>query len=560
MRPRLFALTLCSFPCIARGQSYQPIDVSKVQLVNDLYAEADSASTAHHYAKAGDLYAQAIGAGFELAELAYAAASSYALAGDKDRAFAYLGRALELGLATPDQVKSDSGLATLHGDPRWEPLLHRVAQNQQDAAEQATKIWNAPAIGSPVEPRLTDAEKIAGLSEFWSEVKYNFVFPERLAHLQWDSLYLQYIPRVLATSSTYDYYHVLAELCARLGDSHTNVYPTSELLGSVGMHTRLVDGRLVVLDVWDPELRALGIATGMEIIDIDGQPFREFAARQVAPFQSASTPQDLAVRTFEYFLFLGQPDQPVEVTVQDAKGRRITRTLRRKAFSALGGLRPKPAAFALKRLPGNIAYVTLGTFEDNTAADRFLAAFDSIAKSRALILDLRDNGGGNSSVGFTILATLIDKPVPIAFWQTRDYKPVFRAWDRPITMMSAPGGDLPPDSAHHFSGPVVVLTSPRTFSAAEDFLVAFDQSGRGTIVGEPSAGSTGQPLSFKLPGGGSGRVVTWRGTYASGKPFLGIGVRPQILVSPTLRDVQTGGDTVLAIAITTARYLSSRSP
>lgn len=41
---------------------------------------------------------------------------------------------------------------------------------------------------------------------------------------------------------------------------------------------------------------------------------------------------------------------------------------------------------------------------------------------------------------------------------------------------------------------VVVLTSPRTYSAAEDFASAFDVMRRGLIVGEPTGGSTGQPL------------------------------------------------------------------
>lgn len=57
---------------------------------------------------------------------------------------------------------------------------------------------------------------------------------------------------------------------------------------------------------------------------------------------------------------------------------------------------------------------------------------------------------------------------------------------------------------------MIVLTSARTYSAAEDFVVAFDAMKRGTIVGEPTGGSTGQPLLFVLPGGGTGRVCTKR--------------------------------------------------
>lgn len=97
--------------------------------------------------------------------------------------------------------------------------------------------------------------------------------------------------------------------------------------------------------------------------------------------------------------------------------------------------------------------------------------------------------------------------------------------------------------------PVIVLTSPRTFSAAEDFAVAFDAMQRGTIVGEATGGSTGQPLLFSLPGGGSGRVCTKRDTYPDGREFVGVGVQPHIKVAPTVADFRNGRDTVLEAAL-----------
>ena len=96
--------------------------------------------------------------------------------------------------------------------------------------------------------------------------------------------------------------------------------------------------------------------------------------------------------------------------------------------------------------------------------------------------------------------------------------------------------------------PVVVLTSPATFSAAEDFAVAFDVMDRGLFIGEPTGGSTGQPLFFRLPGGGSARVTSKRDSYPSGKEFVGVGIQPDKLVEPTIKDVRAGRDTVLRFA------------
>ena len=43
------------------------------------------------------------------------------------------------------------------------------------------------AQNQPVKP-LSDGEKILGLSQVWSEVKYNFVYFDKI-QIDWDSLY-----------------------------------------------------------------------------------------------------------------------------------------------------------------------------------------------------------------------------------------------------------------------------------------------------------------------------------------------------------------------------------
>lgn len=87
-----------------------------------------------------------------------------------------------------------------------------------------------------------------------------------------------------------------------------------------------------------------------------------------------------------------------------------------------------------------------------------------------------------------------------------------------------PASDLQPRDGPRFLGPIVLLIGPATFSAAEDFLVAWKNSDRGKIIGEPSAGSTGQPLFFQLPGGRSACVCTKRDTFPDGTEWVGKGI------------------------------------
>ena len=66
------------------------------------------------------------------------------------------------------------------------------------------------------------------------------------------------------------------------------------------------------------------------------------------------------------------------------------------------------------------------------------------------------------------------------------------------------------------------------------------------LVGERTAGSTGNPLRVPLPGGGNFRVVTVRCVYPDGREFVGTGIQPDIEVHPTQQDIHDGYDRVLA--------------
>jgi C-terminal processing protease CtpA/Prc len=97
--------------------------------------------------------------------------------------------------------------------------------------------------------------------------------------------------------------------------------------------------------------------------------------------------------------------------------------------------------------------------------------------------------------------------------------------------------------------PTVVLFGHDTGSAAEDFLIAADNQKHFIKMGQRSFGSTGQPLSFGLPGGGSARICTKRDTYADGREFVGVGIIPEIEIIPTLNDFINKYDRTLDEAI-----------
>jgi C-terminal processing protease CtpA/Prc len=187
----------------------------------------------------------------------------------------------------------------------------------------------------------------------------------------------------------------------------------------------------------------------------------------------------------------------------------------------------------------------LPSFGSDAIVEDFDAVFDKISKAKGLILDVRENGGGNSAFGDKIISYLIDKPIEGTRWKTRQYMPAFRAWGEQEKWYQGAPEVIEPRQEGSFTGPIVILTGPATFSAAEDFVVPLHASVRATVVGERTGGSTGQPLFIDLPGRGRARICTKRDMYPDGREFVGVGVVPDAEVHPTPADIAAGRDVVL---------------
>ena len=193
--------------------------------------------------------------------------------------------------------------------------------------------------------------------------------------------------------------------------------------------------------------------------------------------------------------------------------------------------------------------MALRTFNSNTVVEQFDASFDKILEADALIIDIRDNGGGNSGHGYSIMARLIDEPCSLTSrWRTREIRPTFRAWGREPSWFEGDHGTIEPRGQEPFEGDVVVLIGPRTYSAAEDFLVPMKASGRAKLVGEPTGGSTGQPLRVDVYGAHAAICTKWD-RFPDGSDFVGVGVQPDIHIERTIEDVAQGRDPVLEAAI-----------
>lgn len=430
----------------------------------------------------------------------------------------------------------------------------------------------AAQVASTPQP-LGDAEKLYGLSLLWQETNYNFAYFDKVPHLDWDSVYRATMPRVLATRTTYDYYRELQRFLALLGDGHTGVNFPRGLTDEFNRRdtypwvlTGEVDGRVLVRSVGTSLAEQIPVHS--EIITIDGRPAPEVAMERHAPFIEAST--DHIRQTVAISRALNGPaGEPVRIGYLTPAGDRRELTLARDRRTREDTWHPDPNVqlpmFEFRWLPGEVAYVAVNTMNDTMPARNFEDSLPALRRAKGLILDLRRNGGGSSSVGWRIASWLTDDSLATSRWRTREHRAAMKAWGRGgIERHAVYGamnawydgglhGMIAPAEGQRVTVPTVVLQEYQTGSAAEDFLIAIDQVPHITTVGRRTNGSTGQPLFLDLPGGGSARIVTKRDTYPDGREFVGVGVIPDIEVANTVEDVRNGTDRQLERALEVVR-------
>jgi carboxyl-terminal processing protease len=473
-------------------------------------------------------------------------AAVYARQGKKEQALNLLEELAQFGQAAlfADLYANDAALALLKDEPRFQSIL--------DANRAASRLWHS--LATPYKPVLTNEEKVAGLSLFWSEARHGFAHFDHVPGLDWNKTYMDYLAKVLAAPTTEAYYRIMMELAPLLKDGHTNIYPPEALRDKLyarpPLQTALVEGKVLVTEVRSPSLAAR-VKVGDELVAIGGAPVQAYAQANVARYVSASTPQDHDVRTYGYQLLMGDATQPLQLRLRGADGKERNETIARSGYGDAQA--PRQTEFRL--LPGNIAYLRVNTFENDSGVKALEAALPQILQAAGLVIDLRDNGGGNSDYGHDILSYLDSKPIPISLAYQRDDSALERARGINLVKWRPVEGDhyYQRPRGQVYQGPVAVLIGPRSFSSAEDFAVSYEAMRRGPLVGRATGGSTGQPMFMELPGGGSARICVKRDVRPDGRAFVGKGVQPSITVEPTVADLRAGRDAALERAVEALR-------
>jgi hypothetical protein len=209
------------------------------------------------------------------------------------------------------------------------------------------------------------------------------------------------------------------------------------------------------------------------------------------------------------------------------------------ARSYLGGTLRSGGSLTWGDLPGNVGYLHVASFGGG------LEGIDAVLRAMqgrvALVVDVRDNGGGSSDNALLVAARFADQARTAGWWVYRS-GPGQADFTAPAAFQVQPGGE-------HFGKPVAVLTNRSVFSAAELFLLAMRVLPQVTLVGDSSGGGAGNPVAQRLPNGWEVRVPRGFVLGAGGERIEGIGIPPAVRVDMAPADAAAGRDTILETAL-----------
>lgn len=396
-------------------------------------------------------------------------------------------------------------------------------------------------------PELSPTSKILGLSRLWEGVRNNFVYYDQLS-FNWDSLYAVNLNKVLETKDAYEYIKILERMTALLKDGHTylqhNITPDAEnIIKPVPFTTKLINGKVYVDQVWRTELLDQGIHRGTEIVSINDLDVIRYGEVMLGQYVSSSTRQWLDYKVFnQYELTKDKCNEPIKIGFSN--GQKIFSVIinRNKRWDIQAKQQNRESeeinnysTLELKLLKNNIGLLTIHDFMDNSFKKTFDSIYSGLLNTKALIIDIRDNGGGRSDYADYVLAHFSTKPIKTCSWTSRLYIPAHASWNEPQEWFTSSSDFIKPaEKEKIYDNPIILLVNAGTFSSSEDFCVKFRGMKRGKIMGTTTGGSTGNGVEITLiEGQVKANICSKKDIAPDGSIYVGIGVIPDIEIIET---------------------------
>lgn len=368
-----------------------------------------------------------------------------------------------------------------------------------------------------------------GFRRIWRLLGERFHDPSMNGH-DWNAIRESYEPIAAASRSSRDFDHIIGRLMGELNASH------------------LVFQRTPWRDEFTPKKpTAQTLHPGIRFQEPSGIPNTPLTISPPAygtPTPVGSfQPGDIVLRIAGQAvddatplepLFHGSPGMKVPITTRDSNGVEHTFTLNCDSYAearkrdetsktTLGATRAAAQ-------PG-VAYLHLKDMSRDSLRHLQLFVHRAAKDHTALILDLRDNGGGREA---NRMFSMFQQSIPFTT------RPRNGPEGYPLDRLST----LP------WTHPVAVLCNENTYSNSEIFCHAFLAADRGPLVGTPTAGGVISAVMSEIPGLGKLQIPFRTWTHHGTTTSLDLnGARPTHLIDLTPTDETSNNDPQLAQAL-----------
>lgn len=284
--------------------------------------------------------------------------------------------------------------------------------------------------------------------------------------------------------------------------------------------------------------------TPMRVVGINGKPIMDIINKRLEAVGGGT--MDWKVDTALRRLMVSENSDPMSLEV-DNQG---TREVIEASFNPID-VNEKidiKKFISSEILEGNLGYLRISSWSSKVQMDgRNIADFvddelEALRSVSGLIIDVRDNSGGDSSLAYRLAGRFLDEQqvYASAFVKGED-SDEFKKEEFTVDPLEP-----------RIDKPVVILTGPRCLSSNELFILMLKDTGHAITVGETTGGGSGNPKTFSLRLGEKEynlNVPRWRLIRNDGQKLENIGIEPDAEIKMTIQDVIENKDPAIEKAV-----------
>lgn len=378
--------------------------------------------------------------------------------------------------------------------------------------------------------------QILALFRYWNMIEYFYPY-KNLIGRNWDSVLVEYIPKVRSTNNSLSYRLVIQEIIKEIGDSHAQVVEHNDSVMTsywgikrAPIKIDFIEGKVVIVKKKHGVRSAL-ITVGDIITEVNGVSINEIILEK-AKYCVGSNASTIN-RNISYKLMRSNNDSVFLTLINNKRGRQ---------YVALKNINYDNDFFRVEKkesfveLAEGFGYLYAGSLKKND----IFQIIDRLETMKGLIVDLRCYP--SEFIVYNLGNYLVPEKTVFAMLKTTS---IHQPGSFNSTYLAKVGGsgDL------HFKGKIIVLVDNKTQSQSEFTAMAFKVAPNVTIIGSTTSGADGDVSIITLPGNVRTLISGIGVYYPNGSNAQKVGILPDISISKTIEATRNGTDRALEKAI-----------